>query len=388
MIDTKVLLVGSGLCVALLTGRAVAAPAEIGDQHVFAEVPEPGHPETSITAKRRLYVGTTTTFDPDDSDFHKRSRIFVYDRVKGRLLNELVVQGEDLDRLHGVGGTAFDRDRRLYAAGGPGRATGGGAVYRFDVAVERKPLVQTIERETYARVPDLPRCEGGRPRARAGESVCSPTPTDLPPFPNDIEFDRAGFLYVTDSWQATIFRVPPGGGAAEVWFQDPRLAVPIPAPVPPPGPNGIRLSEDGAYLYVAVTVGSNSEARGGAIYRLPLADGQPDGPLELVHPFGQAGPDGLAFGRSGRLYVALGLADKVAILEPEGEGFEDPDLYPGKGVENLLVNPSSIEFENRRRSIYVTNHDVLRREPAPDASAVIEMVVRDLGIARPRPKIR
>ena len=71
---------------------------------------------------------------------------------------------------------------------------------------------------------------------------CSPTPFDAPPLPNDIVFAANGTAYVTDSTQATIWWVPPGGGAPQIWFQDPRLASPS------FGPNGIRIdlsSSDG-----------------------------------------------------------------------------------------------------------------------------------------------
>lgn len=58
---------------------------------------------------------------------------------------------------------------------------------------------------------------------------------------NDLAFDDAGNLYVTDSFAATIYRIPPGGGAPVVWFTDPRLAG---DPLVPFGVNGIRINDD------------------------------------------------------------------------------------------------------------------------------------------------
>ncbi len=81
--------------------------------------------------------------------------------------------------------------------------------------------------------PNLPPCFAAPPGA-----PCSRTPFDGPPTPNDILFDRAGNAYVTDSFQATIWKVPPRGGTPQVWFQDVRLASPS------FGPNGIRISLD------------------------------------------------------------------------------------------------------------------------------------------------
>jgi hypothetical protein len=51
------------------------------------------------------------------------------------------------------------------------------------------------------------------------KAPCSPTVLDLPPLPNDIAFAPNGDAYVTDSMQATIWRVPKGGGAPKVWYQ-------------------------------------------------------------------------------------------------------------------------------------------------------------------------
>jgi hypothetical protein len=41
---------------------------------------------------------------------------------------------------------------------------------------------------------------------------------------------------VTDSFQATIWRVPPGGGAPQVWFQNATIDGPF-------GPNGVRVDK-------------------------------------------------------------------------------------------------------------------------------------------------
>ncbi|WP_233520440.1 hypothetical protein [Prauserella sp. PE36] len=38
-----------------------------------------------------------------------------------------------------------------------------------------------------------------------------------------VTFGKDGSMYITDVAQALIWRVPPGGGEAEVWFSDPRI---------------------------------------------------------------------------------------------------------------------------------------------------------------------
>ena len=81
--------------------------------------------------------------------------------------------------------------------------------------------------------PDLPAC--GQPVVKP----CSPTPFDAPALPNDIAFAPNGDAFVTDSLQATIWRIPRGGGTPKVWRQDSRFAS------PGIGVNGLRLNRTG-----------------------------------------------------------------------------------------------------------------------------------------------
>jgi sugar lactone lactonase YvrE len=98
-------------------------------------------------------------------------------------------------------GLAVDGDNRVYVLSTQLRV----------VRLERHG--NTYTQSPYAPpFPDLPVCTSG------GPVPCSPTLVDFPPLPNEMAFDDDGFLYVTDSLQATIYRIPPGGGAADIWF--------------------------------------------------------------------------------------------------------------------------------------------------------------------------
>ena len=57
---------------------------------------------------------------------------------------------------------------------------------------------------------------------------------------NDITFDRAGNVYVSDSAQGIIWKSPPNGGVATAWIDDPLLRT---AGVPPFGANGLRFNQ-------------------------------------------------------------------------------------------------------------------------------------------------
>ncbi|MGT2491696.1 SMP-30/gluconolactonase/LRE family protein [Cupriavidus basilensis] len=65
-----------------------------------------------------------------------------------------------------------------------------------------------------------------------------------------------------------------------------------------PSPNGIVLSPDEKFLFVAVT-------RGNCVWRMPiLADGSVSKTGQFFTSYGPSGPDGLAMDTSGRLLVA------------------------------------------------------------------------------------
>ena len=121
------------------------------------------------------------------------------------------------------------------------------------------------------------------------------------PLPNGAAFGPDGSLYVTDTTQGVIWRVPPGGGAAQKWFSDPRLVSFI-------GPNGIRLMADQRTLLFVV---SNSHPPGALEglqaegYKLPIATGGGPGALSTFWTGAtNEGPDSLAIAQSGNVYVA------------------------------------------------------------------------------------
>jgi gluconolactonase len=105
-------------------------------------------------------------------------------------------------------------------------------------------------------------------------------------------FDRAGNMYLSDSgdWSSvpngTLLKIPPGGGAAQLWY-----------PKPVDTPNAIALDADEDYLYFVETFGA-------AIARVAInADGSA-GAFERVVHMPRHVPDGIAFDTQGRLWIA------------------------------------------------------------------------------------
>ena len=140
---------------------------------------------------------------------------------------------------------------------------------------------------------------------------------------NDLVFDSRGNLYFTDQGQTglhdptgRVYRLTPDG----------RLDLLLSNV---PSPNGIVLSNDERFLFVAAT-------RGNCVWRMPLL---PDGSVSKAGQFftsyGPSGPDGLAMDEAGNLLVANPGLGYVWVLNR----FAEPELVlrgpRGASVTNL-----------------------------------------------------
>ena len=232
------------------TGVAGAAPRPFGDAKVLAQVPTPpGFPEGIAVSNNLVWVSGPATFGTAGQG---PSKVLLYSALTGTLLKTFDTKGENLAQEHANSSVALDRLLRAY-------------VLNTQLGVYRLTLAG--QQEQYSTpFPDLKPCS-----AVPANTACSPTPFDAPALPNDLAFDAPGNLYVTDSLQATIWRVPRGGGVPQIWFQDARLASAS------FGPNGIRLDPGRTKVYFTVTADLANRAY---VYTLPLvakpAAGRPD----------------------------------------------------------------------------------------------------------------
>lgn len=340
---------------------ATAAPY-VGDTTVFTEVPDPGSPEGIVVDDGTVYVGTHTPVYGTGT-LRGPSHIFGFDVDTGEQTWTFVVEGQNTDDTHGLLGMTVDADGDLYVLDrNPAR------ILRIDP--------DTGTQETYATFPDLAPC------TPIQEDPCSPTEADQAPFPDGIVFDAAGNAYVTDLEQATIYRVPPGGGDAEIYFQHARLDSVF-------GPNGIDIGPDGR-LYFAMTGSMEPSAFAqGIIYHLPLTDERPGADdLETFYTFTTpaAGPDGIRFGDSGYLYVALAGISQVSILAPDGtEEARFPGLVTNQQRDTPFDMPASLAFDDERESLLITNQAFFTGNS--DHWVVFRTKVFDTGLDRARPTL-
>ncbi|MDX6669503.1 MAG: hypothetical protein QOK04_2883 [Solirubrobacteraceae bacterium] len=343
------------LLAALTCALGAAAPAlaparERFDTRVLALIPRPGFPALSLVAHDgTIYVGT---YENPGGDAYA-SRVLRYS-PEGALETSWTIQGQDLSQAHGVQVAARDAHGRLILLDhNPPRA------------LTLDP--RTGEQKPYATFYDVPSCA----TASAG-AVCSQTVTDNGSQPDYAAWAPDGALYVTDYTQGLIWRVPPGGGRAQVWLTDPRLDGGM------FGTSGIVLEPNLRSLLVtqgsSQGPGSGNPATG-RLYRLPILPNGAPGALEQLWESGPAeAPDGFAVARSGNVYIALVGPGANQIAEVSSQGAEltrFPSSHTGDdGSAVPFDEPSSVQFSGSR--LIVTNLSYIAGDPTHQALLDIE----------------
>jgi len=341
---------------------AGAAPAPLGVS-VFARVPSPGQPEgIAVAPGGTVYVGTDAHPLPSRPDGTPPSKIFAF-TPRGALLRSYVVRGQDRspNSPYGVFGMALD---------------GAGVIYAVDHAPPRIVALdpRTDAQSEYARFRDVPRCT---PVLRTTD--CSATSGDLAAFPNFPVFAPDGTMYVTDVFQALIWRVPRGGGRPSVWFTDPGLESIF-------GPNGAQMSADGRTLMFVVSFPSapGPGARPAGLYALPVRpDGKP-GALRLVWQAQTSdGLDGFQIARSGKIYVTAAANNQIVVLSPQGHEIARVPLTPqqNSAMEIPFDSPANVAFLGDHALI--TNHAYTMFNPAH--RAVLDLFAGEPGVPFFRP---
>lgn len=165
--------------------------------------------------------------------------------------------------------------------------------------------------------------------------------------PNALAFDGDGNVYVSDSFQGTIWRTPADGGDPVAWVSHPLLTT---TGVPPFGANGIAFNNAATALFVANT-GNDT------IVRIPLPGGPggtPGTPEVFVNSIN--GADGLIVDEDDNLWVAANQADEIVVLDASGRAIAKLGDFGGidrDGSPRGLLFPASLVRVGG--FIYVTN---------------------------------
>lgn len=130
-------------------------------------------------------------------------------------------------------------------------------------------------------------------------------------FPDDVDVDDVGNVYMTDLTYAGIWKISPDGKKVALWSADPLLNWSAqPYSGFPIGVNDLAIAPDGKSIY-AVTDGDPM------VVKVPIkADGTADKPTVVARGFTPF--DGIAFDDKGNIYVSEILRSELWVLSPDG----------------------------------------------------------------------
>jgi gluconolactonase len=149
---------------------------------------------------------------------------------------------------------------------------------------------------------------------------------------NDLTWDAQGNLYFTDQGQTGLH--DPTGRVYRLG-RDGSLDLLI---ANAPSPNGIVLSNDQKFLFVAMT-------RGNCVWRMPLmADGSVSKAGQFFTSYGPSGPDGLAMDAKDRLIVCNPGLGCAWVLDAFAEPVEILEAGRGVSLTNVALHPSGVAY--------------------------------------------
>jgi sugar lactone lactonase YvrE len=162
---------------------------------------------------------------------------------------------------------------------------------------------------------------------------------------NALTFDKAGNVYVSDSFQGIIWKSGPNGATpATAWVTDPLLTT---TGFPPFGANGLAFNGAQNALFVANT-GNDT------VVRIPVTGGTPGTPAIFVNSIN--GADGLVIDRQDNLWVCANQSDEIVVLDPTGKVVAKLGDFEGvtrDGTPKGLLFPASLDFSGE--FLLVTN---------------------------------
>ena len=158
---------------------------------------------------------------------------------------------------------------------------------------------------------------------------------------NDITLDRAGNVYVSDSFEGTIWVTGPAGGLATRWKTDPLLTT---AGFPPFGANGLQFNSDESALFVANT-GNDTVVR--------IANDAAREASVFTHAIN--GADGLFIDEHDNVWVCANQADELVVVDSTGKAIAKLGDFDGvrHGAPVGLLFPASLARHDGW--FYVTN---------------------------------
>lgn len=290
--------------VVVLTAPSEARAWDRGRARVFAVLPAgaSGPEGLEVDAKGRVYVATFgfTSAGPASG----LGQIYVY-ADDGHLLRQVSVSGSSPHllglRFHPTTGALLVND------------FGNAQVLAVDPVTGASSVFMTLP--------------SALPHPSAGAGL------------NDLTFDAAGNVYVSDSFQGIVWRTGPQGGVATAWVDSPLLRT---TGVPPFGANGLRFDRDETAMFVANT-GDDT------VIEIPATPGGTGPTAGTPAIFAQSvnGADGLLVDDDDNLWVVANQADEIVVIDRTGKAIAKLGDFGGAVIDGSpvqLLFPASLRF--------------------------------------------
>ncbi len=177
-----------------------------------------------------------------------------------------------------------------------------------------------------------------------GEKMGPNVPRSAWATPNGMTFDKKGNIFVADSFQGTVWRTGPNGGAAAAWVKSDLL---ISQGYPLLGANGLTFDRTGSVLFVGNT-GNDT------IVKVPVVNGEAGKPEVFIN--GVNGPDGMFVDEDDRLWVVANQSDEIVVFDKSGKVLAKLGDFNGldeSGAPRGLLFPAGMEKIGD--SLYVLN---------------------------------
>ena len=168
-------------------------------------------------------------------------------------------------------------------------------------------IVRTSDGALYVNLSTGTAKDTGVWRIRPGAAPARIAPLPPTSFANGLALDQAaGQLYVADSANQVIWRIPLRTGVATVWARGSALRS-LPG-VPAPGVNGIKVSHGAVW--------ATNTARG-TLLRIPITRGQKAGDPRVITA-GLPGIDDFSFVSRDTILAAINFSSQVAVIHTDG----------------------------------------------------------------------
>jgi len=181
---------------------------------------------------------------------------------------------------------------------------------------------------------------------------------------NALTFDRSGNIYVSDSFNGVIWKIPANGGTPVAWSNSPLLS-PGTGLTPPFGANGVEFNTERTILYVADTAFHQ-------IIQIPVKSDGSAGPASILIT-GINAPDGILVDRDDNIWICSNQEDEIVIIDKTGKVIAKLGDFYGidrNGIAQGFLFPASLAFSRDGTTLYVSNLTLYL--PYAGASAAID----------------